>query len=80
MVELGSLELELMHNVPQDGPSSNLGKHHDHKLAPAAQASVLTPRLEAILLDFAKIMSVNKMKQLMEDCVRMCHGLNLLSC
>ena len=72
MVESGSLKLELVSNVSQTASARNLSRHHDHKLAPAVQASVLTPRLEAILLDFAKIMSVKKVKQLMEDCVRMC--------
>ena len=79
MVEFDSLKLKLMHNIPQAGSSGDLGKHHDHKLSPAVQGPVLALGFEPILLDSSKIMSVKKLKQLKEDCVRMCHGLNLLS-
>lgn len=66
----------------QAGPSSNLGKHHDHELSPVVQAPVFALGTEAILLDFSKIMSVKKLKSASggkENCVRMCHGLNLSS-
>jgi hypothetical protein len=79
MVEPGGLKLELVHNVSQARSSCDLGKHHNNELAPAVQSPVLTLGTEAISLDFAKIMSVKKMKQLMKNCVRICHGLNLLS-
>lgn len=79
VVEFGTMELELMHNISQAGSSRDLGKHHDRKLAPAVQGTVLAPRPEAISFDPSKIMSVKKLKQLMKDCVRMRHGLNLLS-
>ena len=80
MVKLGSLKVKLMHNISQTGSSRNLGKHHDNELAPAAKMAVLALWFEPILLDSSKIMSVKKLKQLIEDCVRMCQGLNLLSC
>ena len=79
MIEPSGVKLELVHDVSQAGSSCNLGKHHDNKLAPAVQSPVLALGTEAISLDFAKIMAVKKMKQLMKNCVRMCHGLNLLS-
>ena len=79
MIKPTSLKLELMHNVSQAGSSGYLGKHHNNELASAVQTPVLTLGAEAISFDFAKIMSVKKMKQLMKNCVRMCHGLNLLS-
>ena len=52
------------------------------KVTPAVQCTVLPAGPEAISLNPSKIMSVKKLKSALggvEDCVRMCHGLNLLS-
>lgn len=79
MVKPGSLKSELLHNVSQARSCRNLGKHYNNELAPAVQGPVLTLWAEAISLDSAKLMSLKKVKQLMENCVKMCHGLNLFA-
>jgi hypothetical protein len=74
------MELELLHDISQAGSSGDLGEHHHDKLPPATEGAALAFGPESALLDSSKIMSVKKVKQLMEDCVTMGHGLNLLSC
>jgi hypothetical protein len=56
VVKPGSLKLELISDISQAASSRYLGKHHDHKLAPAVQGAVLPPGLEPISLNFGKIM------------------------
>jgi len=56
-----------------------VGKHHNNEVAPTIQSPVHALGTKVISLDFAKITSCNKMKQLMKNCVRMSRSLNLFS-
>jgi len=71
--------LKSVHNVSQTGSPCNLGKHHNNELAPAVQGRVLSLRPEVISFNLSKVISVNKMKQLMKSCVRMRYTWNFLS-
>jgi len=79
MVELCPMKLKMLNDIAQAASAGDLSEHHHHKLAPAVQSPILPLWLEPVALDFAKIMSVQKLQQLSEYYVRMCHGLNLLS-
>ena len=67
MIELGRVELELLHDPSQAGSSGDLGEHHHDKLPPAAEGAELALGTESVALDFSKSMSIKKTKHLMED-------------
>ena len=79
VIELGRLEVKMVHNVPQTASGSQLSKYHHYQLAPAVKCPVSASRPEAVLFNLFKVEFVKKMKQLVKDCVRMSQGLNLLS-
>jgi hypothetical protein len=60
------MELELLHDISQAGSSGDLGEHHHDNLPPATEGAALAFGPESTLLDLSKIMSVKKMKQLMD--------------
>jgi hypothetical protein len=80
VIELAHMEFELLHDISQARSSGDLGEHHHDKLPAATEGATPAFGLELALLDFPKIKSVKKMKQLVEDCVTRCHGLNLFLC
>jgi hypothetical protein len=56
-----------------------MSKHHSYQLSPAREGTVFPLRLKTFSFDRIKRISIKKLQQLAEDCVRMCHGLNLIS-
>jgi len=80
VVEAPNLGSKLSGGVSQTAHSRKLRKHHGTELLPAIQGSILSLAWESLSFDAFENMSINKLEQLMKNCVTMCHGLILLLC
>jgi hypothetical protein len=78
VVEPLRLSLELLGDISQAGVACELGEHHRRELLPSVEAAILTSAFESLSFDPVENMSINKLEQLPENCVTLCHGLILL--
>ena len=72
------LSLELLGDISQTGDACKLGEHHRRELRPSVEAAILTSVLTSLSFDPVENMSINKLEQLPENYVTMCHDLILI--
>lgn len=59
-------------DIRQAASTGDLAIHHHHELSPTVKMAVSALRAEAFFLNTRKVLSVDKVKQLIKDCVMIC--------
>lgn len=77
VVQLVALGFEVLHHIPQAFSAGKLADHHGHELRPAIERPKLMPDVMLAGNGF-KFMSLEKTDNLIQHCVTMGHGSDLL--